>query len=82
MGEDGLATVREAEVRWPWTGEGESEGEEKVGGLDRGLWAVLVFADEMTRKVKVGDETFGRVSEVFGERGTVELTAIVSLLKC
>ncbi|KAI1177680.1 AhpD-like protein [Nemania sp. FL0916] len=54
----------------------------KKEGLGRTEWACLRYADEMTRKVKVSEETFGKVREVLGEKGVVELTATVAAYNC
>ena len=45
-------------------------------------WAALCLADEMTRNVKVRDETFERVRKSFGEREVVELVATVAAYNC
>ncbi|KAK3686069.1 AhpD-like protein [Podospora appendiculata] len=57
-------------------------GGERLGGLSEPLWVALCFADEMTRNVKVVDETFARVRAVFGEREVVEITATVACYNC
>lgn len=41
-------------------------------------WAVLVYTDEMTRNVRVADETFARVRELFSDQEVSEITATVS----
>ncbi len=41
-------------------------------------WAVLVYADEMTRNVEVRDETFTALKGLFNDREIVEITATVS----
>ena len=41
-------------------------------------WLVLRYADEMTRNVRVGDETFAKMKEVFTEKEIVEITSTVS----
>ena len=46
-------------------------------GLTDRQWAVLVYADEMTRNVAVRDETFAALRELFTDREVVELTATV-----
>ncbi|CAN8105998.1 unnamed protein product [Discula destructiva] len=51
-------------------------------GLSEAQWAAVVLADEMTRNVKVGDETFAAVKGIFGERATVELVATVACYNC
>ncbi|KPI45828.1 uncharacterized protein AB675_946 [Cyphellophora attinorum] len=49
------------------------------GDLSDQEWAVLVYADEMTRNVKVSEETFGKLRSVgFGEKDVVEITATVA----
>jgi alkylhydroperoxidase family enzyme len=40
-------------------------------------WAVLVIADEMTRKVRVSDQTFADVRQYFSEREVVEIVTTV-----
>lgn len=51
-------------------------------GLDEKLWAVLKLTDEMTRSVKVADQTFGEMMRHFGEREVVEIVATVSCYNC
>ncbi|KAK3301429.1 AhpD-like protein [Chaetomium fimeti] len=46
-------------------------------GLTAEQWAVVCYADEMTRNVQVRDETFAKLREMFGETGIVEITATV-----
>jgi alkylhydroperoxidase family enzyme len=49
------------------------------GELNDQEWAVLLYADEMTRNVKVDDKTFERLRNVgFNEKGIVEITATVA----
>lgn len=55
---------------------------DKTGGLSEQQWAVVVLADEMTRNVEVADETFAKVKELFGEKGTVEIVATVACYNC
>ncbi|PHH59597.1 hypothetical protein CDD81_2835 [Ophiocordyceps australis] len=45
-------------------------------------WAALVYADEMTRNVKVNDETFALVKGVFNNQEVVEITAIAAAYNC
>ena len=61
-------------------GDGDGAGKGKGKGFTRGQWAVLVYADEMTRNVEVGEETFAEVKSLFSEREVVEITATVSCL--
>jgi alkylhydroperoxidase family enzyme len=49
-----------------------------AGLFSESQWALLCYADEMTRNVEVQEETFARVRELFGEREVVEITATVS----
>lgn len=51
-------------------------------GLTEKQWASVVIADEMTRSVKVSDETFDAVKALFGERETVEIVATVACYNC
>jgi alkylhydroperoxidase family enzyme len=55
---------------------------ETPAGLTDKQWAVVCYADEMTRNVQVRDETFARLREAFGEREIVEITATVGFLFC
>ena len=57
---------------------GDERGRETLG--DKG-WTVLVYADEMTRKVEVADATFKALRALFDEREVVEITATVSELR-
>ncbi|KAF3760522.1 hypothetical protein M406DRAFT_267626 [Cryphonectria parasitica EP155] len=61
---------------------GAGEAVMAAGGLDEGQWAAVVLADEMTRNVEVGEETFAAVRRAWGERGTVEIVAVVSCYNC
>ena len=48
------------------------------GDLDDKEWAVLQYADEMTKNVKVEQKTFDRLKSVgFNEKEIVEITATV-----
>jgi alkylhydroperoxidase family enzyme len=51
---------------------------ERPAELSERQWAVLLYADEMTRNVHVKDETFGLVKSLFNDQEVVELTATVS----
>ncbi|VDC06094.1 unnamed protein product [Peniophora sp. CBMAI 1063] len=71
------SVVREVAAPLDLAADGEARG-----GLDQRLWAVLCLADEMTRSVEVRDATFESVKGLLGERGTVELVAIVAAYNC
>ena len=58
--------------------DGSLGGERPRLYLNERQWAVLVFADEMTRNVQVSEGTFALVKELFNEREVVEITATVS----
>jgi alkylhydroperoxidase family enzyme len=58
-------------------GLGAWEEKGKGAGLGERQWVALVLADEMTRNVQVGNETFRRAQSLFGERAVVELVATV-----
>lgn len=45
--------------------------------LSEEQWAVLLYAEEMTRKVEVSEETFALVKGRFNNREVVEITATV-----
>ncbi|OTA80097.1 hypothetical protein M434DRAFT_401925 [Hypoxylon sp. CO27-5] len=69
-------------------GDGGREEEEEVRkeaeglGLGEREWAVLRYADEMTRNVEVSDEVFGALRKVCSEREVVEVTATVAAYNC
>ncbi|KAK1654338.1 carboxymuconolactone decarboxylase [Colletotrichum phormii] len=50
--------------------------------LSEKQWAVLVYSDEMTRTVRVKDETFAKLKELFNEREVVEITTTVAGYNC
>ncbi|TDZ27293.1 hypothetical protein C8035_v010556 [Colletotrichum spinosum] len=50
--------------------------------LNEQQWAVLVYADEMTRNVRVKDETFEKLKSLFSEREVVEITTTVACYNC
>ncbi|RYC61148.1 hypothetical protein CHU98_g5060 [Xylaria longipes] len=51
-------------------------------GLGDKEWAVLKYADEMTRLVSVDDVTFGELRNLCDEREVVEVTATVAAYNC
>ncbi|KAI0406015.1 AhpD-like protein [Xylaria palmicola] len=58
-----------------------AEQAERAGLGDR-EWAVLRYTDEMTRLVRVSDETFAALRAVCDERDVVEVTATVAAYNC
>ncbi|GKT90909.1 LOW QUALITY PROTEIN: carboxymuconolactone decarboxylase [Colletotrichum tofieldiae] len=46
--------------------------------LSEKQWAVLVYTDEMTRNVRVKDETFDKLKSLFSEREVVEITTTLA----
>ncbi|KAK3179468.1 hypothetical protein K4F52_009129 [Lecanicillium sp. MT-2017a] len=50
--------------------------------LSEEQWAVLLYAEEMTRKVEVSEETFALVKGRFNDREVVEITATVAAYNC
>lgn len=48
------------------------------GALSETQWAVLRYADAMTRDVEVKEEVFAEVKKRFNEREVVEITATVA----
>jgi alkylhydroperoxidase family enzyme len=53
-------------------------GDDGQGPFDEAERAVLRLAVEMTRRVAVEDATFAEVRRLLGERGAVELVAVVA----
>lgn len=82
VGRDVLVLVEEEEGGED--GDGDGDGEERSrkeaerAGLGEREWAVLRYADEMTRNVRVSEEVFGALRRVCSEREVVEVTATVS----
>ncbi|CAJ2502399.1 Uu.00g097930.m01.CDS01 [Anthostomella pinea] len=62
--------------------EGGEREEAREDGLGDKEWAVLRYADEMTRKVAVSEETFAALRAVCDEREVVEVTAVVAAYNC
>ncbi|KAI5923905.1 AhpD-like protein [Camillea tinctor] len=60
----------------------DGKGEQDRGGLSEKEWVVLRYADEMTRKVRVGDGLFEEMKGLFSEREIVEITATVAAYNC
>ncbi|KAI1634852.1 AhpD-like protein [Biscogniauxia mediterranea] len=89
VGERGMAVVRR-EVLGEEEGKaggdggdgGDGKGDDRRGGLGEREWAVLRYADEMTRKVRVGDGLFEEMRALFSEREIVEITATVAAYNC
>ncbi|KAI6782073.1 carboxymuconolactone decarboxylase [Emericellopsis cladophorae] len=55
------------------------EGDVKEGSdLSEKQWAVLVYADEMTRDVHVKDATFERLKGLFTDQEITEITATIA----
>lgn len=74
VGEELMERVKEpGELR---IGQGEGKG------FTEKQWAVLVYADEMTRNVEVRDETFKVLKGLFTDREVVEITATVAAYNC
>ncbi|PNY28235.1 Uncharacterized protein TCAP_01835 [Tolypocladium capitatum] len=62
--------------------EGALDGTDRPQGLSEKLWAVLLYADEMTRNVQVKDETFALVKSRFNDQEVVEITATIASYNC
>lgn len=67
VAEEGLRTLAKKDVSGKEVGEGLSEKQ----------WIVCRFTDEMTRTVKVSDETFADARKHFSESEVVELVSTV-----
>ncbi|TRX95779.1 hypothetical protein FHL15_003333 [Xylaria flabelliformis] len=62
---------------------GEKEREDaRRDGLGEKEWAVLKYADQMTRVVRVDDATFEELRRLCDEREVVEVTATVAAYNC
>ncbi|RWA14349.1 hypothetical protein EKO27_g762, partial [Xylaria grammica] len=60
----------------------DDESAARADGLGDKEWAVLRYTDEMTRFVRVRDETFEALRSVCDEREVVEVTATVAAYNC
>ncbi|KAM4066038.1 carboxymuconolactone decarboxylase family protein [Hirsutella rhossiliensis] len=58
------------------------EGLDRPDELDDRQWAVLLYADEMTRSVQVKDQTFELLHKLFSNQEVVEITATVAAYNC
>lgn len=56
---------------------GDLGGRKSGGELTERQWAVVGYADAMTRDVAVKDEAFGELKRHFSEKEVVEITATV-----
>jgi len=70
VSDEGIETVRT--VMPHFSG---SPGEK---GLDGRLWAIMRYADAMTKDCKVSDDIFQRISEILDKRQVVELTLTIA----
>lgn len=70
VGEEALKVLAEKDLSFG--------GGEESSGLNEKQWAVLRYADESTRVVKVSDETFGIMKKLFSDQEIVEITATVN----
>ncbi|KAI0472970.1 AhpD-like protein [Xylariaceae sp. FL0804] len=85
----GLGDAAMAVCRRDVLPQGEDEGADEElrrareqDGLGSREWAVLLYTDEMTRHVRVSDETFARLKACCSEREVVEVTATVAAYNC
>ncbi|KAI0206789.1 AhpD-like protein [Astrocystis sublimbata] len=79
LGEKGIEVLKKEDL-------GSVTEEEKEGAKAHGLgdkeWAVLRYADEMTRLVRVGEAVFEALRSRCDEREVVEVTATVAAYNC
>ncbi|KZV68158.1 hypothetical protein PENSPDRAFT_653491 [Peniophora sp. CONT] len=61
---------------------GEIGLQDRPPSLSERQWVTLVYTDEMTRTVEVGDDTFAALRALFSEREVVEITATVACYNC
>ena len=85
IGEDGMEVI--ADVAKTATEDSdvvrESRGERgERTALNQKQWAVLGYADQMTRQIEVDDEVFERLQALFTEQEIVEITATVAGYNC
>lgn len=71
VSEEGMKLLGEKEI------DGGKEREREGGGLSGKQWAVVRFADAMTRDVRVDDAVFAELRKHFSEQEVVEVTATV-----
>ncbi|TVY88958.1 hypothetical protein LAWI1_G003714 [Lachnellula willkommii] len=74
VSEEGMKVLGEKEIG--------SQKEKEGGGLSAKQWAVVRFADAMTRDVRVGEAVFEGLRKHFSEREVVEVTATVAAYNC
>ncbi|KAI1344922.1 osmosensing histidine protein kinase SLN1 [Xylariaceae sp. FL0016] len=79
LGDRAMAVCRAAELGA--VGEEEMRGAREDGMGER-EWAVLRYADEMTRVVRVSDETFALLKGCCSDKEVVEVTATVAAYNC
>ncbi len=72
--DEGMKTLASKEI---------SKGSNPEGsGLNDEQWLVCRFTDEMTKNVKVSDETFEQAKKAFGEKKVMELVSTVGAYNC
>ncbi|KAI8957868.1 AhpD-like protein [Daldinia sp. FL1419] len=82
VSEEGMGVVGREELVPEGRSEEEVRSEAQGVGLGEREWAVLRYADEMTRRVSVSDEVFAALRRVCSEREVVEVTATVAAYNC
>ena len=60
-------------------GHGENGG---TAALSPKQWAVLGYADQMTKQIETDDDVFGRLQALFTAQEIVEITATVAGYNC
>ena len=60
----------------------EQKDPKEKGGLSAEQWAVLRYADAMTKNVTVDDSLFDEIKKAFPEQQVVEVTATVAAYNC
>ncbi|KAI1116269.1 AhpD-like protein [Nemania sp. NC0429] len=82
LGPAALALVRETDLGTVADDDHERRQAARADGLGDAEWAVLRYADEMTRRVAVADDTFRALRAVCDQREVVEVTATVAAYNC
>ncbi|KAI2623736.1 AhpD-like protein [Xylaria nigripes] len=76
MSASGLEIVKRTDL------DAVGDAERRDAGLGQAEWAVLRYTDEMTRSVRVADETFAELRRFFDEKEVVEITTTVACYNC
>ena len=85
IGEDGMGAIADVATMATQDPDVVREGRSERGAraaFSQKQWAVLGYADQMTRQVEVDDEVFARLQALFTDQEIVEITATVAGYNC